>query len=52
MSYQVRIADEAERDLREIFAYIAFTLQSIKNAAGQLSRLQDEILSLIEMPER
>ena len=52
MSYQVRIADEAERDLREIFAYIAFTLQSVKNAAGQLSRLQDEILSLSEMPER
>ena len=52
MSYQVRIADEAARDLRGIFEYIAFALQSVKNATGQLSRLQDEILSLSEMPER
>ena len=52
MSYQVRIADEAESDLLGIFEYIAFELQSVKNATGQLSRLRDEILSLSEMPER
>lgn len=32
--------------------YIAFALQSPQNAAGQLDRLEEAILSLDEMPER
>lgn len=52
MSYRVNITDEADKDLRAIFEYIAFELLSVENAAGQLSRLQAEIDSLDEMPER
>ena len=52
MSYRVNITDAAGRDLRAIFEYIAFELLSIENAAGQLSRLQEEISALDEMPER
>lgn len=52
MSYTVNITDAADNDLRAIFAYIAFELQSYQNAVGQLARLESEILSLSEMPER
>ena len=38
MSYVVEISMQAEADLRGIFAYIAFDLQSVQNAAAQLSR--------------
>lgn len=51
MSWQVRITEEADRDLRAIFEYIAFELLSVENASGQLARLQEEIKSLSEMPE-
>lgn len=34
MSYQVNITGEADRDLRAIFEYIAFELQSVENASG------------------
>ncbi len=52
MSYQVNITDEAAQDLRAIFEYIAFELLSVENAENQLNRLQKEIQSLDEMPER
>ncbi len=52
MSYQVSITDAAEYDLRAIFSYIAFELQSYANAVGQLERLESAINSLSEMPER
>lgn len=52
MSYAVEISQQADADLRSIFEYIAFELQSVQNAAGQLSRLEKNILSLDEMPER
>lgn len=52
MSYQVNISDEAERDLNSIFEYIAYELLSVKGAVNQLSRLEKEIKSLNEMPER
>ena len=38
--------------MRGIFEYIAFELQSPKNASGQLDRLEKQILSLNTMPER
>ena len=52
MTYRVTLTDQAEADLRGIFEYIAFTLRSVLNAANQLDRLESEINSLTEMPER
>ena len=52
MSYMVEITDQARMDLRDIYEYIAFALQSKINASRQLDRLEREILSLSDMPER
>ena len=50
--YEIEISGQAEQDLRGIFEYIAFDLQAPENAAGQLKRLEESILSLAEMPQR
>ncbi len=52
MTYEVRLTPEATSDLRSIFEYIEFDLQSVQNAAGQLDRLEQGIASLEQMPER
>ena len=52
MIFNVVISIQAEEDLRGIFEYIAFELLSPKNAEKQLERLEKQILSLDEMPER
>ncbi len=52
MIYEVEVSEQADSDLREIFEYIAFELQSPENASGQLDRLEEQILSLDTMPER
>ena len=52
MIYEVEVSEQADRDLRGIFEYIAFELQSQENARGQLDRLEEQILSLDIMPER
>lgn len=52
MNYEIRLTPDAKNDLRSIFEYIAYDLQSIQNAVGQLDRLEREIASLIQMPER
>ena len=52
MIYEVRLTTEAENDLRSIYEYIAFELQSPQNATGQLDRLEQSIMSLDQMPER
>ena len=52
MIYEVEVSEQADHDLREIFEYIAFELQSPENAIGQLDRLEEQILSLDMMPER
>ena len=52
MKYEVEVSEQADRDLREIFEYIAFELQSPENAIGQLDRLEEQILSLDAMPKR
>ena len=52
MRYGVQISNQAEADLRSIFEYIAFELQSVQNAVGQLDRLEESILSLDQMPDR
>lgn len=52
MIYSVQISAQAEQDLRSIFEYIAYELQSVSNASQQLKRLEDSILSLDQMPNR
>lgn len=52
MTYSVEIAAQAEQDLRGIFEYIAYELQSVQNAAAQLARLEENICALDRMPER
>ena len=47
MIYEVEVSEQADSDLRGIFEYIAFELQSPENASGQLDRLEEQILSLI-----
>lgn len=52
MNYEVRLTPDTSNDLRGIFEYIAYDLQSIQNAANQLDRLEQSIASLNQMPER
>ena len=52
MIYEVEVSEQADSDLRGIFEYIAFELQSPENASGQLDRLEEQILNLDTMPER
>ena len=52
MSYVVEMTDQARTDLRAIYEYIAFVLQSKINADRQLDRIEREILSLSDIPER
>ena len=52
MIFKVIISAQAENDLRGIFEYITFELLSPENAEKQLNRLEKQILSLDEMPER
>ena len=51
MIYEVEISEQADSDLRGIFEYIAFELQSPENASGQLDRLEKQILGLDTMPD-
>ena len=52
MIYEVEVSKQADSDLRGIFEYIAFELQALENASGQLERLEEQILSLDTIPER
>ncbi len=52
MRYIVEISHTADADLRSIFKYIAFTLQSFQNALEQLNRLEECIMGLEMMPQR
>ena len=52
MIYTVQITSRAESDLREIYGYIAYELLSPPAAVRQLQRLEEEILSLDQMPNR
>ena len=52
MIYEVEVSEQADSDLRGIFEYIAFELQELENASGQLERLEEQILSLDTIPER
>lgn len=52
MKYEVVFSKQSYLDLNGIFDYIAYELQSIQNAETQLTRLENEITSLDQMPER
>ena len=41
MIYELEISEQADNDLRGIFEYIAFELQSSQNVSGQLDRLEE-----------
>lgn len=49
--YDVIITGQADKDLRDIFEYIAKELLSPDNAIGQLERLEKAIYNLDTFPE-
>lgn len=52
MIYEVVTTRKADADLRDVYEYIAFELLSPDNAAGQLDRLEENIMGLSEFPEK
>lgn len=52
MIFEIEISEQADADLRNIYEYIAFELQSPENAVAQFERLEESIMSLDRMPER
>jgi len=50
--YNVEISEQAEIDIRGIYAYIAEDLQSPEYAEGQLERFEEAIYKLDKFPER
>ena len=52
MMYDVQLSERAEKDIRGIYEYIAFDLQSPIAASGQLDRLEEAIYKLDHMPNR
>lgn len=51
-SYNVVITEAAQRDLLDIFDYIAFELREPYSASRLLSKLRSKVKSLKEFPER
>ena len=52
MIYTLTITDEVKEELREIYKYISVDLCAPINASKQLDRIEKNILSLSEMPNR
>ncbi len=52
MKFRVELSERADRDLRNIFLYIAFDLNLPEYAERQLNRLWREIRLLDELQER
>ena len=52
MTYTIKITDQADNDIRNIYEYIAYELQSPEKASGQLDRIEKCIMSLDDMPGR
>ncbi|MCL2811805.1 MAG: type II toxin-antitoxin system RelE/ParE family toxin [Clostridia bacterium] len=52
MMYRVQLAEEAKRDLRDIYEYIAFSLLEPEIAMNIKQRIVDELKSLRQMPCR
>ena len=51
MKHQIRITEEAERDILDIYNYVART-NSVKQAELLLDKLEQSCLSLAQLPER
>lgn len=52
MSWNVIYTEQAQRDLSDIFEYIAFSLLASEAAKNQTKRIMDAIAALDEMPLR
>ena len=52
MSFSILYTEQAKRDVRNIYEYIAFSLCEPETAAGMYRRIIDTINSLDNMPER
>lgn len=39
MIYNIEITNQADKDIRKIYEYIAYELQSPENAGGQVERI-------------
>jgi len=51
-SYNVVITKPAQRDLLDIFDYIAFELREPETASNLLSKIRSKVTSLEEFPKR
>ena len=51
-SYNVVITESAQRDLLDIFDYIAFELRESDSARSLLSKIRTKVKSLEQFPER
>lgn len=52
MTWKVIYTEQAERDLRDIYEYIAYSLLEPETAARQVRRIMDSIVTLNRMPMR
>lgn len=52
MKFEVELSEKADRDLRNIFLYIAIDLCVSEAAEKQVNRLWNAMRSLDELPER
>ncbi|MGF6989727.1 toxin ParE1/3/4 [Lachnospiraceae bacterium PM6-15] len=52
MIFKIRLSDQADIDLRNIYKYIAYELQSPENATEQIRRLEESMIGLEQMPDR
>lgn len=50
--YKVTYSPQALSDLKDIYAYIAYSLRAVPTAKNQIDRIRKEIRSLATMPER
>ena len=52
MTWKVVYTEQAERDLRDIYEYIAYSLLEPETAARQVRRIMDSVVTLNRMPMR
>jgi len=52
MKYNIAMTEQAEADLGVIYEHIAFSLLEPQYAAGQINRLESQILTLESLPEQ
>ena len=50
--YEIFVYDSAKQDIRDAIGYISKILREPETAHNMLSRFQEEIFSLADMPER